>query len=104
MITNSRTKNVDPDSYYFPIVFAVTTCVGGFILPNPTDWPNSWVEVVACFWLTSAFVADLTITFTLVWDLVRSIFLILCAKFVVMCADITHQRYTEQEEDGIPLH
>ena len=72
MITNFCSKNVEPDSYYFPIVSAVATSLAGFLLPLYTDWPGSWVEVVASFWLTSAFIADLTITFTLVWDLVSS--------------------------------
>ena len=56
--------------YHFPTVSAVVTSVAATLLPLYTDWPGSWVEVVAAFWLTSAFIADLTITFTLVWDLV----------------------------------
>lgn len=66
-------------------MFAFATTLAGFIAPQVGDWANSWVEVVASIWLISASMADIIITMTLVWDLVRWQSSILYA----LCADTT---------------
>lgn len=82
----------------------MATCIAPFIQPLTTDWPGTWVQVVACIWLTAAFVADITITVTLVWDLVNSLPLVLCVDSPITITDITLPRCIEEEDDRTPLH
>lgn len=63
-------------------VCAVGTCFAAAIFSQFEDWANPAVQILVTLWLIFALLADITITVTLVWDLVSwfaSLYLCTCS-------------------------